>query len=338
MPMPIQVFTTCPRSAEPEAFHSRALRTFELTERAGFTGTLIYTGNDVTVEPWFLAQELVTRHPRLSPLVAVNPIYMHPFTVARFISALASIHGRRCHLNLVAGTSLRDLEALDEELSHDERYQRVREFARIVMGLCSSTSPYSFGGDFYGVANLLLRPPVPAALRPGLFVAGQSAGASQTATALQACGLGMLQPDLGVLPAGSRGVHLGLVCRDTDAQAWSAAHALFPPDERGERMQRFSARNTDAVWKARMLSLADDKVAGVEGYWLEPFSRFQADCPFLVGGQEHIHRLLRQLLEQGIQHLVLELPAQEEDYVHAARAFASLTAVRVQPGDAPAPT
>ncbi|NTX02052.1 LLM class flavin-dependent oxidoreductase [Myxococcus sp. CA040A] len=325
--MPIKVFTTCPRSAELGAFHGQAKRTFELTEHAGFTGTLIYTGNDVTVEPWFLAQELVRAHPKLSPLVAVNPIYMHPFTVARFISAIATLYHRRCYLNLVAGTSLRDLEALDEELSHDERYQRVREFAEVVVGLCAGTTPYSFGGDFYGVANLLLRPPLPPHLRPGLFVAGQSTGASETASRLRACGLGMLQPDLAVLPTGFRGVHLGLICRDTDEDAWRAARELYPADARGERMQRFSAQNTDAVWKGRMLRLADDKVKGVEGYWLEPFSRFQADCPLLVGGRERILGMLRHLLEQGIDHLVLELPAQEEDYMHTARALASLSGV-----------
>lgn len=333
--MPTRLFTTCPRSADIGTFKERAEHTFELTEQAGFTGTLIYTGNDVTVEPWFLAQELVRNHPRLSPLVAVNPIYMHPFTVARFISAIATLYRRRCYLNLVAGTSLRDLEALDEELSHDERYQRVREFAEVVVGLCTGAAPFSFGGDFYGVAQLQLRPPLPPSLRPGLFVAGQSAAAGETAARLQACGLGMLQPDLGVQPAGFRGVHLGLICRETDEAAWRAARALFPLDERGERMQRFSSQNTDAVWKKRMLRMADDKVESVEGYWLEPFSRFQADCPILVGGHERVIRMLRHIVGQGIDNLVLELPPHEEDYLHAARALTAVPTMSILPGDAP---
>src|SRR4051812_39565964 len=107
------VFTTCPRSRDFHAFCERARQTFALTQQAAFTGTLIYTGNDIPIEPWFLAHEMIRDHPRLSPLVAVNPVYMHPFTVARHISAMAWMYARRCHLNLVAGTSLHDLNALD---------------------------------------------------------------------------------------------------------------------------------------------------------------------------------------------------------------------------------
>ncbi len=53
--MSIGVFTTFPRSADIDVFREGAKRTFEFTEAAGFMGALLYTGNDVPVEPWFLA-------------------------------------------------------------------------------------------------------------------------------------------------------------------------------------------------------------------------------------------------------------------------------------------
>ena len=43
---------------------------------------------------------------RLSPLIAVNPISMHPFTAAKCISSLANLYSRKVFLNMVAGTAL----------------------------------------------------------------------------------------------------------------------------------------------------------------------------------------------------------------------------------------
>jgi alkanesulfonate monooxygenase len=331
--MPMTVFTTCPRSADVDVFRSGAKRTFALTESAGFTGVLIYTGNDVVVEPWFLAHELVREHPRLIPLIAVNPIYMHPFTVARYVSAIATVYARRCYLNLVAGTALSDLDALDEAMNHDERYMRLREFAEIIVRLCANAVPLTYEGEHYAVVNLQLRPPVPRPLRPGLFVAGQSPAAVDTAARLGACNLGMLQPNLAVHPATARAVHFGLVCRSTDDEAWRAARELFPPDARGERMQRFSTQNTDAAWKSRMLHVANQTVESSEGYWLDPFRRFQADCPVLVGSVERVARMLRGIAEQGVDHLVLELPPSGEDYQHAAQAIKSALGTTVVAGN-----
>jgi alkanesulfonate monooxygenase len=324
----VRIFTTCPRSVRFDEYRATARLTFALSERIGLTGTLIYTGNDVPVEPWLLAMELVQRHSRLAPLVAVNPIYMHPFTVARCVDSIASLHRRRVYLNLVAGTSLSDLEALDEPVGHDERYTRLREMAEIVVALCTQAAPLSYEGEFYSVRDLQLRAPL-MKVPPGLLVAGQSAAAHATATRIGAAALGMLQPDLALTPSGARAVHFAVICRDSDEAAWRAAHAFYPEDDRGERAQRFAARNTDAVWKRRLLETVPSAGAVAEGYWLEPFRRFQLDCPLLVGGRERITRALAALIERGVDHLVLELPPTSEDYESVGALFANGLRLRI---------
>jgi len=43
------------------------------------------------------------------PLVAVQPVYMHPYSVAKMVSTLAFLHQRRVFLNMVAGGFKNDL-------------------------------------------------------------------------------------------------------------------------------------------------------------------------------------------------------------------------------------
>ena len=55
-----------------------------------------------------------SKHSRLAPLVAVQPIYMHPFTAAKAISSVASLYERGFCINMVAGGFRNDLIALDD--------------------------------------------------------------------------------------------------------------------------------------------------------------------------------------------------------------------------------
>ena len=66
------------------------------------------------MDPWLVSQMVVQNTERLCPLVAVQPIYMHPYTVAKMVATLAYLYGRRLYLNMVAGGFKNDLQALDD--------------------------------------------------------------------------------------------------------------------------------------------------------------------------------------------------------------------------------
>ena len=94
------------------------------------------------------AQSVFERTRRSSPLVAVNPIYMHPFTTAKMVASFARLYGRKTYLNMITGTALSYLHAMADELTHGERYQRLCEYGSIVRGLLTSDAPLTFDGSY----------------------------------------------------------------------------------------------------------------------------------------------------------------------------------------------
>src|ERR1700745_3394844 len=117
----VRVFPTIPRNLHSADHIDQLMRVARFSDRNGFAGILLFTGNDTLVEPWSMAQHILAHTERSSPLVAVNPVYMHPFTVAKFVSSFAQLYQRKLFLNMVTGTAASDLHGLGEQLSHHDR-------------------------------------------------------------------------------------------------------------------------------------------------------------------------------------------------------------------------
>src|SRR5882724_4610601 len=99
----LQVFSTFPSSlVTPDNYFQRVVQVAQWSERAGCTGILIYTDNSL-VDPWLVAHTVVQNTSALCPLVAVQPVYMHPYSAAKMVATLGFLHGRRVYLNMVAG-------------------------------------------------------------------------------------------------------------------------------------------------------------------------------------------------------------------------------------------
>ena len=114
----LQVFSTCPSSStSPERYLERVAKVARWSERAGCTGILVYTDNSI-VDPWMVSQIILQNTASLSPLIAVQPVYMHPYSVAKIVSSLAFLYGRRVYLNMVAGGFKNDLIALNDQTPH----------------------------------------------------------------------------------------------------------------------------------------------------------------------------------------------------------------------------
>src|SRR5579871_4569662 len=85
----LQVFATCPSSlVTPDDYRDRVIRVARWSEQAGCTGILIYTDNTL-VDPWLVAQTVVEHTAALCPLVAVQPVYMHPYSAAKMVATFA---------------------------------------------------------------------------------------------------------------------------------------------------------------------------------------------------------------------------------------------------------
>jgi alkanesulfonate monooxygenase len=326
----IELFSTCPQSraksfGEGGPYLRRVAEVARWSERAGCRGMLIYTDNAL-VDPWVVAQLVIQSTERLCPLVAVQPLYMHPYSAAKMVASLGFIHQRQLYVNLVAGGFVNDLRALADETDHNERYRRLVEYGTILSTLVESDGPYSFAGDYYAVRNLTLRPALPPDLRPPIFVSGSSPAGMAAARVLGATAVKYPQraedeaalEDRGETRVGMR---IGILARPNPEEAWRAALARFPEDRRGQITHKLAMRVSDSHWHHELSDLGSIDYSDEHPYWLRPFENYKTFCPYLVGSYDRVGDELRRYIAAGFRTFILDIPQAEEDFVHIAAAF-----------------
>src|SRR3954465_4953219 len=94
----------CPpyRGGEGDVYRRQVRDVARWSEEAGCEGILVYTDNGL-LDPWLVAQLVIQSTSSLGPLVAVQPVYMHPYSVAKMVTTLSLLYRRRIDLNIVAG-------------------------------------------------------------------------------------------------------------------------------------------------------------------------------------------------------------------------------------------
>ena len=316
-------FSTCPQSKDGrrETYRAQVARVAEWSQDAGCTGMLIYTDNRL-VDPWTVAAAVIERTASLVPLIAVQPVYMHPYTAAKKVASLAFVHGRKVALNLVAGGFRNDLLALHDDTPHDARYERLREYAEVITALTAGGST-TYQGTYYSVKNLRLEPEVPEGLRPELFVSGSSAAGSATAKRVDATVVRYPEPpgvDPGVVAdEGLRGgIRVGIIARETDDEAWAVAHERFPGDRRGRLTHEMAMQVSDSQWHHTLSAMEDRRSNAANPYWLYPFENYRTFCPYLVGSFETVTAELSRYRAVGYDTLITDIPTEPAD-LHAAR-------------------
>jgi alkanesulfonate monooxygenase len=325
-PFSTRVFSTCPQSRDVERalYPGLVADVARWSEAAGCEGILVYTDNGI-LDPWLVSQLIIRATERLSPLVAVQPVYMHPYSVAKMVSTLAHLHGRRTYLNMVAGGFRKDLVAMGDDTPHDERYDRVVEYARIVMELVASPEPVSFDGRYYAVKNLRLTPPVPPECAPGITVSGSSAAGMAAARAVGAIAVKYPQrseeEDRQVDNGTESGMRVGIITREDREEAWRVAFERFPEDRQGQIAHRLAMQVSDSQWHRQLSELAHDAASEDDPYWLGPFKNYKTFCPYLVGDHGRVAAELRRYMDLGFRTFILDIPASEEELSHIGAAF-----------------
>ena len=98
----IEIFSTTPQSKDfpRETYVQQVIDVASWSEQAGCTAILVYTDNSI-VDPWLVSNIILQHTKKLCPLVAVQPVYMHPYAVAKMVASFAHLYGRRMYLNSV---------------------------------------------------------------------------------------------------------------------------------------------------------------------------------------------------------------------------------------------
>lgn len=324
MTVELEIFSTCPQAVDcsPGAYRQRVIDVARWSEQYGCTGILVYSDNR-QLDPW-LVSHIILQHTRtLCPLIALQPVYMHPYAVAKMIATLAHLYGRRIYMNMVAGGFQNDLAALNDPTPHDRRYDRLTEYTLIIRRLAEGAAPVTYEGQYYTVKGLRLTPPLDPKLFPGILVSGSSAAGLLAAAAMGATAVKYpraaheeTQPGEGV----GAGVRLGIIARPDGAEAWRVARARFPEDRRGQLTHQLAMKVSDSVWHRQLSDLAHT-AAGDHPYWLVPFQNYKTMCPYLVGSYEQVGEELARYVALGYRAFILDIPPDKADLEHTSMAF-----------------
>ncbi len=329
-PPAVEIFATCPQSIQvaKEAYLNHVVEVSRWSEKYGCKGILVYTDNGL-VDPWLVSQLVIQSTDALCPLVAVQPVYMHPYTVAKMAASYGFLYNRRIYLNMVAGGFKNDLNALNDPTPHDRRYDRMIEYVTIIKRLLGSAGPVSFTGEFYQTDKLKMTPPLPSELFPGVFVSGSSEAGLAAAKAMGATAVKYPKPpgEYENEPPDNNidsGVRVGIDTREDEDEAWRVAHERFPEDRRGQLTRELANKVSDSEWHKQISELG----ATTENnpYWLVPFQSYKTNCPYLVGSYKKVAAELSRYINLGFSTFILDIPPEEEELYHTGIAFAQATA------------
>jgi alkanesulfonate monooxygenase len=323
----LRVYATCPQSKDVDAaeYGDRVADVARWSEDAGCHGILVYTDNGIA-DPWLVAQQVIEATETLRPLVAVQPVYMSPYSVAKMVTSLAYLHRRAVDLNMLAGGFRNDLLALGDETPHDDRYKRTIEYTRIITGLLKGET-VTFTGRWYKVKNLHLSPSLPGELAPGLTISGSSPAGLAAAEEIDALAVRYPKPvedeerEDGARPTAGLGVRVGVVARESGGEAWRVARERFREDRRGEIKHQLAMKVSDSHWHR---DLSERENGGEEAdtpYWLGPFNQGQTFCPYLVGSHERVGAELAGYMAAGFGTFILDIPPDREELEHTGAAF-----------------
>jgi alkanesulfonate monooxygenase len=330
----VEVFATAPQSKDwdKNEYPRQVANVARWSEEAGCAGILVYTDNSIA-DPWLVSQIIIQSTERLSPLVAIQPVYMHPYSVAKMISTYGFLHSRRIYLNMVAGGFANDLAAMGDRTPHDRRYDRLIEYTLIIKRLLAGDGPLSFAGDFYQAENLRLAPKLPDELFPGVFVSGSSEAGLAAARAIGAVAVQypsqVSEYEKSPPPADLRcGARVGVIAREDAVEAWRVAHDRFPPDRRGQLAHQLTMKVSDSVWRKQLSEIGaeietdlgtapDEQTAGLRNpYWLAPLQNYKTNCPYLVRSYERVAQELASYIAVGYHTLILDIPPNQEELAH----------------------
>ena len=330
----LDVFATCPSSlTTPDDYLGRVRDVARWSEAAGCAGILVYTDNSL-VDPWLVSQLVIQSTQALCPLVAIQPVYMHPYSVAKIVSTLALFYNRRVFLNMVAGGFKNDLAALNDRTPHDSRYARLIEYTQIVQRLLEGRAPLTFEGQFYRVENLTLQPRMKPELFPGVFMSGSSDAGLEAARTVGAVAV-QYPPPPGSSPDddqegspehhGPSGIRIGIVTRPSEDEAWDIAISRFPEDRKGQLTRQLATKVSDSTWHQRLSEIGGAAPKTRKTYWLQPFENYQTNCPYLVGSYGDVAEQLGRYVQMGYRSFILDIPDSQEEYRHIGTVFQTVS-------------
>ena len=240
-------------------------------EAAGFEYALVPVTPNCW-EAWISTSMMSAKTTKLKMLVAARPGYILPSQMARMIAAFDQLSEGRVYINLIAGGNPRELAGDGITFSHDERYEVMDESVQIMKALWTTDERIDWSGKHFDLVGAHAYPKPLQNPWPRFYIGGESDAARDVGAKHADCYLfwgdtpertaakvvdvrqraaGFGRPDI------SFGMRMQVCVRETEDEAWDAAHRLIEGTTDAQRSVRKKWRG-DSQADSRMWQLADE--------------------------------------------------------------------------------
>lgn len=291
-------------------------------EAAGFDKVLVgYFSNGA--EGAVVSSFIAAATEKLGILLAYRPGVIAPPLAARQLATLDHFSRGRLALNVITGGSDTDQQRDGDFLTHDQRYQRTREYLEILKRIWTSTAPVDYHGEFYRFVGALTdvkplqQPHIPVyfsgASAAAIEVAADYADtymlwgepvadfAAQTRRVRQAAHAKGRQPRFSV--------SFRPIVADTEQQAWARAYEIF--ERMRDTRQRLGLPVSDHApanaGSQRLLAAAQRGEVLDERLWMgiAQLTGAQWNSTALVGTPEQVAKALGNYYQHGASAFLL---------------------------------
>jgi len=307
----------------------------------GYEGVLIPTGRSCE-DPWVVAAAMIPLTQKLKFLVAVRPGVISPTAAARLTSTFDRLSDGRLLVNLVTGGDPTESEGDGVFLDHQGRYEAADEFVRVWRDVLQGQT-VDFEGRHIKVRGAkVLYPPVQAPYPP-LYFGGSSEPAHALAASFMDTYLTWGEPPEAVATKiadikrradklGRKlefGIRLHVIVRETNDEAWAAAHELikYVDDAAIDAAQKAFSR-FDSEGQRRMSELHHGRRENLEvspNLWAGVGLVRGGAGTALVGDAETVAARMREYQALGVEKFVFSgYPHLEEAHRTAELLFPKL--------------
>jgi alkanesulfonate monooxygenase len=193
-------------------------------------------------EAWISSAMAMAKTKRIKALVAARPGYVSPVQLAKMGATFDQLSGGRLAVNLIAGQSDVEAQAEGITLVKEDRYALMDEDVSIMKVLWSTHGPVDFAGRFHTLKGARITPQTLQQPYPRFYLGGGSAEAWEISA--KHSDIHLFWGDTperiaeniatirGMAARHDRteaigfGMRLQILCRETEAEAWDAAHEL----------------------------------------------------------------------------------------------------------------
>jgi alkanesulfonate monooxygenase len=335
---PLSMGWFCPTLGDTSAFGDaskafpQSMEHFErvavAAENAGFDYMLIPV-TPYCWDAWVTASFMVSRTSKLKALVAMKPGFIHPVAQAKMISTFEQLSQGRLYMNLIAGLSEKDAVAEGQRASKEERYEQLEEEVVLIKKLLSEEQ-VEFKGKYYQVDKPVIIPKSIQKPYPPFFLGGGSEQAAEISARHSAVHLfwGDYPERIGEQIKEMRAraakygrenelrfaMRLQIVCRETEDEAWEAAHQLVAGTEAWKDQVKSISAKMDSIANQRQQELSKTVGSKMTPHLWTGITEVRPGAGVaVVGNPQQVAAQLREFIEVGCSGFCLSgYPHHEE--------------------------